>query len=712
MWLEPLIHEPLTRFIAQVIAIVVASRLLGLVIRAIGQPLVIAEITAGILLGPSLLGLVAPDVTATLFEPASMRVLQLVSQFGLLLFMFLIGLELDPGLLRGRAHTSVAISHSSIIVPFGLGVLLALYLHPLLAEPNVSFTAFTLFLGASMSITAFPVLARILSERRLLQSRVGAVTIACAAVDDVTAWCILAFVVASARATGLGGAVLTTVLALAYVFVMFWFVRPLLGRLGQRVADRSGLSQNVVAAVMLLLLASAWVTELIGIHALFGAFLLGAVIPKGGGLAHALAEKLEDLVLVVLLPLFFAFSGVRTQIGLLSDVHDWLLCGLIILVACVGKFGGSAIAARLTGLGWRESSALGILMNTRGLMELIVLNLGLDLGVISPKLFTMMVIMALVTTFITTPILHWIYPAERLAADLLHVEEPTVAVTPHRRAASEQAASGLTMLVCVANERSGPGLIELASALRPRGTDGHVHALHMIQPTDRASFFVQHDEPEPEASDVLQPLLTRAEALAVPVNAMSFVSRQPEADICNVAAVKGAGLVLLGWHKPVFTRSFLGGVVHQVLRGCDCDVGVFVDHGFTGAKRVLVPLVGSPNEAAVLGLARRMLAATRAEITLLRVKADGAADGTVTVSEQAFAGVDRERLTVRVVEDASPVDAALRESASGYDLVIVGLGREWGLEDHLLGGHPERLVVESKVSLLIVRGAKVERAAS
>jgi Kef-type K+ transport system membrane component KefB len=413
-----LIPDSLTRFIAQVVVILAASRLVGFGTRWMRQPMVIAEIIAGILLGPSLLGWLLPDVSTALFEASSLGILKMVSQLGLILFMFVIGLELDLHLLRGRGHTSVAISHTSIILPFVLGVMLAFYLHLHYSDDSVSFLAFALFLGAAMSITAFPVLARILSERRLLRTRVGSITVACAAVDDVTAWCILAFVVAVARATGIGAAVYTTLIAMGYIAAMIWLVRPLMVRVAARLGKGEGVSQNLMAAVLVMLFVSSWITELIGIHALFGAFLFGAILPREQGLARALLEKLEDLVLVAFLPLFFAYSGLRTQIGLLDSTATWLVCGLIIAVACVGKFGGSVIAARLTGLSWRESSALGVLMNTRGLMELIVLNIGLDLGVISPLLFSMMVLMALFTTFITTPLLQRIYPDEELARDL------------------------------------------------------------------------------------------------------------------------------------------------------------------------------------------------------------------------------------------------------------------------------------------------------
>lgn len=401
----------LTLLILQLIAIIGLSRLIGRGARWLGQPLVIAEVVAGIVLGPSLLGQVAPQWMGALFPAESLPGLKLLSQVGLVLFMFLVGLDLDPGMLKGKGKASVAISHSSIAVPFALGAGAgALWLYESLSSPSVPFLSFVLFMGAAMSITAFPVLARILSERGLMQTRVGAVALTCAAVDDVTAWCLLAFVVSLVRASDLMEAVLTTVLALVYSGFMLAAVRPFLARLGARVAKGRGLTQNVVAVALLMLLASAWATERIGIHALFGAFLFGAIIPKEHGLAGGLAKRVEDVAVVLLLPVFFAFSGLRTQLGLLNSAEAWTTCGVIILLACVGKFGGSAVAARLTGMRWREAGAIGVLMNTRGLMELIVLNLGLDLGVISPTLFTMMVLMALVTTVITTPLLKWIYP--------------------------------------------------------------------------------------------------------------------------------------------------------------------------------------------------------------------------------------------------------------------------------------------------------------
>jgi len=407
----------LSLLLAQIAAIVLVSRGIGVITRWFGQPLVVAEIVAGILLGPSLLGWVSPEAMIALFPDSSLPILRMLSQIGLVLFMFLVGLELDPKLLRGRTQSSIAISHASIVVPFGLGAASACWLYAPYSSPDVPFVSFLLFLGVSMSVTAFPVLARILSERGQLTSRVGAIAIACAAVDDVTAWCLLAFVVAIARSRGTANAAWTTALAVAFILVVLFVARPLLLRLSARVTSRDRLTPSIVAMILVVLIASSIATELIGIHALFGAFLFGAVLSTNTELAAALIERLETISVVLFLPLFFAYSGLRTQIGLVTQPQEWLVTVVVILVATVGKFGGSAIAARLTGLRWREASAIGILMNTRGLMELIILNIGFDLGVISQTVFTMLVIMALVTTFATTPVFRRVWPDGGLAGE-------------------------------------------------------------------------------------------------------------------------------------------------------------------------------------------------------------------------------------------------------------------------------------------------------
>ncbi len=382
--------------------ILVAARAVGLVIRRLGQPPVVGEVVAGILLGPSLLGRISPAALAFLLPPAVAPFLGIIAQVGIILFMFLVGVELDPGLMRHRTQATLAISHASITLPFVLGALLALPLYPRLATRDVPFTAFALFLGVSMSITAFPVLARILMDRGIQRTRLGVIALTCAAVNDVTAWCLLAFVVSVVRAQS-GSALVTVLLTAAYIGLLLTVVRPLVVRL-VRAVDHRGMTKEVTTVFFVALLLSALITEAIGVHAIFGAFVLGVLVPHDSRIARQLREQLEGLVVVLLLPAFFAFTGLRTQIGLVHG-SGWLLCGAIIVVASLGKFGGSAAAARLTGLSWHDATALGVLMNTRGLVELIVLDIGLDLHVLSPALFAMLVLMALATTMATTPVL-------------------------------------------------------------------------------------------------------------------------------------------------------------------------------------------------------------------------------------------------------------------------------------------------------------------
>jgi K+:H+ antiporter len=393
--------------------VLVTGRVLGMVLAKVRQPPVIGEVLAGIVLGPSLLGHVAPALTAALFPPSIVPQLRVVAELSVTLYMFIVGLDLRADLLRKHARGVVLTSNASIIVPFALGAGLAGYLYPRLSPPDVPFTSFALFMGIAMSITAFPVLARIINDRGLARTPLGTLALACAAVDDVTAWCLLALIVGVAQGS-VERAAFVVALTAFFGILMLLVVRPLFARILVGSAFRPSrdalrrdreVSRDTVAIVLGGLLVSAIVAEWIGIHAIFGAFLFGAILPRGGPLGDALKEKMHDLVTILLLPAYFAYTGMRTEIGLVAGAQAWMVCGLITLVATAGKFGGTFAGARLNGMDARTSARLGILMNTRGLMELIVLNVGRDLNVISPTLFTMMVLMALVTTIATTPVL-------------------------------------------------------------------------------------------------------------------------------------------------------------------------------------------------------------------------------------------------------------------------------------------------------------------
>lgn len=406
--------------IVQIAVILLVARLVGLLFQKFKQPQVVGEMAAGILLGPSFLGWLYPDAMAALFTPESLSFLSALGHLGLLVFMFLVGLRFDDKLLRAQSHAAVLTSHVSIVVPFFLGTLLALYLYPRLSDAGVTFTGFALFMGAAMSVTAFPVLARILSERGLLNSKVGTVAIACAAVDDVTAWIILAFIVVLVRTTAEHGSLLINgVLVAVYALVMWFGVRRLLRRLEADYRLQGRFTHNAIAVALFLMLASSGVTEWLGIHTLFGAFLAGAIMPKEPDFVRELTDKLDALPVILLLPLFFTSTGLRTNIELVSGAGMWFYCALIVLVAVGGKLGGSVISSRLAGMSWREAGAIGVLMNTRGLMELVILNIGLDIGVISPALFSMMVLMALITTFITSPLLDLLYPRQSAAKEII-----------------------------------------------------------------------------------------------------------------------------------------------------------------------------------------------------------------------------------------------------------------------------------------------------
>ena len=409
----------------QLVVILLVVRVVGWLFARLHQPTVIGEILAGILLGPSLLGAVWPEAMETLFPVHSLGNLELLSQFGLILFMFTIGMELRMKDLKGQAQQAFVISQSGIIFPFILGILLTygLYSRSELLSEGSSFLSLALFVGISLSITAFPVLARIIQERSLSHSHLGRLALSTAAMGDIVAWLMLAAIMAVSQGGSFTSALYNMLFLALYLAVIFGILRPLFGLLGRRVRHREVLSKSLMGLIFILLMASAYFTEIMSMHALFGAFMLGLVMPENLDFRVIVKEKVEDLALLLLLPLFFVSSGLRTELGLVNTPELWALFGIFTLVAVVGKMGGTYLAARSCGIQRRESLYLGAYMNTRGLMELVVLRIGLDLGVLSTVLFTILVMMTLVTTIMTAPTLQlidWLLKKKKTPQSLEH----------------------------------------------------------------------------------------------------------------------------------------------------------------------------------------------------------------------------------------------------------------------------------------------------
>lgn len=708
----------------EVLIVIAGSRLVGWLFRAIDQPLVIGEIVAGIALGPSLLGWLMPDLSALLFPTTMLPYLNLLSQIGLVFFMFLIGLELDPKYLRGNLNTAVVTSGMSILMPFSLAGVLALFIYPIVSNANVSFTAFSLFLGAAMSITAFPVLARIITENNLQNTRLGTLALTCAAVDDVTAWCLLALAIAVTRTNSIVGAVPTIIATVIYIGLMLTIGRWLLQKLSTYY-DRTGkLSQLMLAVIYTIVVSSALITEAIGIHLIFGAFLIGASMPKNPNLVREIAEKTEDFVLIFLLPVFFAYSGLKTQIGLLNSPELWLLCAAILGVAIVGKYVGTYLAARSCQIDRREASALGWLMNTRGLTELIVLNIGLELGVISPLLFTMLVVMAIVTTFMTSPLLEWTYPKKSIRLQQTQVDpDPQSLPTADTRLTSvteidNSDAIGYRILVPVANPQTQTGLLLLALAIAHNDRQSAIiNPLSLIELEEDYLF----KSTPVEANRAIQQRLAQLNAVISTLEPAALRSLfQPIVQIgydvaqktAIIATHDRADLVLLGWHRATFTNNRLGGRVAQLLSQTPADTAVFIDASpdFTvarGYNTLFVPYTAKNHDDLAVEIALRMLwNDCQRQLEIVQITMPGAVANEFSTE---LAGLldrlpDRLRSRVKLVSiDSSDPFTTIAAYSRHVDLTIAGIGRTWGRRIPTLDNYTDRLATCCVSSLAIVR---------
>ncbi len=542
------VNDSLAILLLQIITIILVAKVFGWFFKKIGQPSVIGEMVAGIVLGPSVVGMYFPAISSNLFPHDSLANLQLLSQIGLIFFMFVVGMELDLRALKNKANDAVVISHASIIFPFSLGIGLAYFIYHQFAPSGVEFASFALFIGISMSITAFPVLARIVQERGIHKTKLGTIVITCAAADDITAWCILAAVIAIVKAGDFVSSIYVIGLAIGYVFLMVKVVRPFLSRVGQLKNTRESLNKPVVAIFLLTLIISAYITEIIGIHALFGAFMAGAIMPDNLNFRSIIIEKVEDFAVIVLLPLFFVFTGLRTKIGLIDTPELWKVTGLIIVVAVVGKFLGSAIAAKFVGQNWRDSLTIGALMNTRGLMELIVLNIGKDLGVLNDTIFAMLVIMALVTTFMTGPALD-------LINFLFKTKDDTISEIP-------SAESKYTILISFGNSDRGIALLRLANGfVRKERSQSAVTAMHLTNSNELHTFDVEQHELQR-----FETIIAESELLDQEITTLFKASNDIDSDIVEIANKGDYDLLLVGLGQSIFEGTLLGKVLGYTTR--------------------------------------------------------------------------------------------------------------------------------------------------
>ena len=532
--------HPLSLLLLQIIAIMIAVRIFSYLFKYLGQPGVIGEIVAGIVLGPSVLGHFFPETFSFLFSPDSLVPLNVISQIGLILFMFVIGMELDMGVVRKKASETLVISHASIIVPFFMGMVLAYVVYPEFGAGHASFMPFALFIAISVSITAFPVLARIVQERNLGKTPMGMLAIASAANNDVTAWCLLAAVIAVARAGNVSSALVTILLTACYIAFMFCVVKPFMRKVGESYNRQETVSKTLVGFIFLVMIISSYITEILGIHALFGAFLAGVVMPANLSFRRVMTEKIEDVALVLFLPLFFVFTGLRTEIGLLNTSHLWMVCLCFIGVSILGKMIGATFSARIVGESWKDSLSIGVLMNTRGLMELIVLNIGYEMGIIPSSLFVIFVIMALFTTFMANP-------------SLILIEK--IAGYRHGTHRNRRSRSGdhPRILISFANPENGPVFLKLAHLLYGhRLKHAELTAIHYTIGTD--TNLLNTTDYSRESFSYLQP---EAERMKLKVDMRYKVTDRYTEDLCALAEDEHYDLVLIGT-GPGFLNSYLG----------------------------------------------------------------------------------------------------------------------------------------------------------
>lgn len=572
------VASPLSILIIQIIVIVSISRIFGKLFSKIGQPSVIGEIIAGIALGPSILGYFFPDIFTFIFPIESLNNLGFLSQIGLVLFMFVIGMELDISTIKKKAGDSFFISHTSIAISFILGIICAIFIYSEYVIKSINFIDFALFIGIAMSIAAFPVLARIVQEKGLSKSNFGKQIITIAAIDDLTAWCLFATIIIIIKSGSIISVLFTIILIVLFVFVMFYWVQPLLKRFDNTYKNRELLTKNIVSVVFIILFLSALLTELIGIKALFGGFIAGVIMPANNNFKKMMSEKIEDFSLIVLLPLFFALTGLRTEIGLLNSSEMWIVCLIIIAVAITGKLGGSFLASKIVGYSTKDSLFIGTLMNTRGLMELILLNIGYDMGILPANIFAIMVVMTLVTTFMTGPLLTIIEKYYKTK----------------EKAQLKPSFKSINILISFGIPKTGKALLQIAHGLVGSNNIHKITALHLTPQSEVSIANAINYQ-----NDNFKELEQEAKNLKIDINCVYKTSAEVSKEISKSVEDEQCKVLLIGAGRGNDENSILSDRTKNIINAVKCNYGVFFEKDFSslnnivviGNKKTMFPLV-------------------------------------------------------------------------------------------------------------------------
>jgi Kef-type K+ transport system membrane component KefB len=673
-------------FFLAVAVVMLVARIFGELAVKIKQPRVMGEVVAGITLGPTIFGWLLPDLQAALFPSDILPAFGIAANLGLILYMFLVGLEIDTSQLKGRISQAAAISNTSVALPMMLGIAVALPIFPLVG-PDKDFLAFAIFMGVAMSITAFPVLARILVERRMLKRPLGALTLACAAIDDVTAWFLIALATAIATAGGTGDVFKTIALAIAFTLLMALLVRPLLGRVSGAYDEAGRVPGGWIALIFAGILLSAFATELIGIAVIFGAFIMGMVMPRNAGLTEDVTHRIEDVVVILLLPMFFAYTGLRTDIGLLDRPILWLITLALIVVAIVGKFFGAMIAARVTGWGWRGSAVIGTLMNTRGLTELIVLNLALEKGVISQALFAMLVIMALVTTFMAGPMLALLDPKNEFGAPVEEELEDARKVSSFE--SPDLPVPEKSILIAPQTDRALDHLRQIAEPLAESEPPRELIVARLVRPPRRAAVSGGLQAENRLLKDATNEVtFARLDLMnkGIAARSVAFGSSNPGEDLVRLSKNEEVDLLLMDGRRPLLGEGVPRGDVGTVLREAECDVAVLVareDQQVLPSEEagVLVPFGGAEHDWAALELGAWIAARTGAPLQMLGAATEGDDPTRVTrllgdasLLVQQYAGISAEPVVAQGGREG------VVEAASDAGLLVVGLSERWRQE--------------------------------